>query len=446
MRILQVSPSDAGGGAHRVACDLMRGFRDAGHTSWLAVARPVTGDPGVLPIQIGRPRPPWARAMGRFEERLRSVEKRVRGLWRVRHLVTALSEGRPGIDRLLGHEDFHFPGSRRLLDLPPQRPEIVHLHNLHGRYFDLEFLPELSRRALVCLTLHDTWMLTGHCAYTLGCERWRTGCGRCPDLTIYPSLERDGTAFNWRRKRRIYARSRLHVLTPSGWLMNKVAASMLAPGTIARRVIPNGVDLGVFRPAPKAEARRDLGIEEDVAVVLTVANGGRRNRFKDVPGLEQAMGIASQRLAGKKLMLFVLGERADPEEHGSLAVRFAGFEHDQARVARHYQAADVYAHAARPEAENFPTTILEAFACGAPVVATEVGGIPEQVREGVTGHLVPSGDPEALARRLVELLSSEERRQRMSAECAAIARREYDVELQVKRYLSWYEEIISSTA
>src|SRR5262245_59012697 len=107
-----------------------------------------------------------------------------------------------------GYEDFNFPASWHLLDLPPERPDILHCHNLHGSYFDLRALPWLSQQVPVVLTLHDAWLLSGHCAHSFDCQRWQTGCGQCPDLAIPPAIRRDATAYNWRRKRDVYTKSR----------------------------------------------------------------------------------------------------------------------------------------------------------------------------------------------------------------------------------------------
>src|SRR5439155_11546406 len=122
----------------------------------------------------------------------------------------------------------------------PQRPDLVHCHNLHAKYFDLRVLPWLSRQVPVVLTLHDAWMLSGLCCHSFDCERWRTGCGQCPHLTLYPTIYPgipDATHLNWKRKRKIYRRSRLYVATPSRWLMQKVKQSILAPAVIEARVI-----------------------------------------------------------------------------------------------------------------------------------------------------------------------------------------------------------------
>src|SRR4029079_4578923 len=86
----------------------------------------------------------------------------------------------------LGLEDFDYPNSVELLRFLPQKPDLLHCHNLHGNYFDLRALAGLSRQIPTVLTLHDAWLLSGHCAHSFECERWTIGCGECPDLTIYP--------------------------------------------------------------------------------------------------------------------------------------------------------------------------------------------------------------------------------------------------------------------
>ena len=121
--------------------------------------------------------------------------------------IKLAGEPRRVINRLKGHDDFDYPGSVHVLKLTEAKPDILHFHNLHGNYFDLRALIELSNQVPVVLTLHDAWLFSGHCAHSLECERWKKGCGNCPDLTIYPPILRDATAYNWQQKINIFKQS-----------------------------------------------------------------------------------------------------------------------------------------------------------------------------------------------------------------------------------------------
>jgi len=350
-----------------------------------------------------------------------------------------------------------------LLELTPARPELVHCHNLHGDYFDLRCLPWLSSTLPVVLTLHDAWLLSGHCGHSFDCERWKIGCGQCPDLTIYPPIRRDATAENWRRKQRVYADSRLYVATPCRWLIDKALQSIVAPAIAESRVIPYGVDQSVFSPGDRAAARAMLGIPSKATMVLFVANGIRYNRWKDFALMKHALRLLAERVRDRPLLWFGLGERASAEQVGSTRLIFVPFQSDPARVAQYYRAADLYVHAAR--ADTFPNAILEALACGVPVVATAVGGIPEQVNglrdaagsepsagsmwnryddDLATGLLSSPADVVGLANGLTRLVVDRPLRLTLGANAADDARRRFDLQREVTDYLAWYEEILAA--
>lgn len=440
LRILQVSTFDVHGGAAKVAWNLFAAYRARGHASWLAVGEKRSDDPDVLLIPNQALRGEWYHFWDRVGSRLHPPAGSQGAAHVLRRLTRGLAEPARRFDVFRGVEDFHFPGTRRLLALTSQVPHLVHCHNLHSEYFDLRLLPWLSHQLPVILTLHDAWLLSGHCAHSLSCERWKTGCGRCPDLTIYPAIQRDATAGNWRRKREIYARSRLFIATPSQWLMSKVEQSMLAPAVADARVLPNGVDLGIFRPADRRATRVAREIPEGTFVLLTTGIMIRRNDWKDYPTLRRAVDLVSRRLPEQELLFLVLGEDGPPERAGRVEIRFIPYQNDPSIVAQYYQAADVYVHAARED--TFPSSLLEALACGTPVVATSVGGIPEQVDVGRTGFLVSPGDALGLAERVAQLLSDPDLREEMGRQAAETARRRYGLDQQVNAYLEWYREVI----
>ncbi len=459
MRILQVSMADKAGGAEAVAWQLFQSYRRRGHGSWLAVSLKQSDDVDVLAIRNDSYRSSWARACIAGGDLLAHYVSKVRGADLLCRLFrNGIGQPRRSLDIWQGKEDFHYPATWRLLDILPNRPDILHCQNMHVGYFDLRALPWLSHQVPVVLTLHDAWLLSGHCAHSFDCERWRIGCGQCPDLTIYPPIKRDATAFNWKRKREIYSKSRLYVATPSRWLMNKVRESMLATAAVETRVIPNGVDLTVFRADDKKSAKRMLGIAPDTKVLLFTANGIKRSMWRDFETMRSAVAQVARRLCGQRVLFIALGEDAPVEWIGGAEIRFVPYQSAPEAVARYYQAADVYVHAAK--ADTFPNTIIEALACGTPVVATAVGGIPEQVKgadianetlcissfnrcapQEATGFLLPPGDEESIVGAIERLLTDESLRCRLGQNAASDAQKRFDLERQVDKYLNWYEEI-----
>jgi glycosyltransferase involved in cell wall biosynthesis len=342
----------------------------------------------------------------------------------------------------LGHEDFCFPASRHILELPPKQPDVLHCHNLHGDYFDLRALPWLSRKIPVVLTLHDAWLLSGHCAHSFDCDRWKTGCRQCLDLTILPPIQRDAAAYNWRRKQKIHANSKLYVAAPSKWLMHKVEQSILKNAMIEGRIIPNGVDLSVFHPADKQAVRKELGIAGDARVLFFTANTIRQNLWKDYQTMQAAVAFIAERFNDQRTIFVALGEVGPKDQIGRAHIRFVPYQNDPSAVARYYQVADVYIHATR--ADTFPNTVLEALACGTPVVATAVGGIPEQMEDGHTGFLVPPGDAVKMATSIQKLLENDTLRHNMSIQAATVARQRFDLERMVYEYLEWYQKILQT--
>ena len=405
LSIVQINAVDEGGGAAAVSTAMMCGYRARGHRVHQFVGRKRTRNPDVERTDGSV----LLRLADRFPGRgLGLVARAARGVRRPESLRTWW----------LGLEDFDFPSTAGLLDRCPTPPDIVHAHNLHGGYFDLRALAAISVRVPTLVTLHDMWMFTGHCAHARGCDGWRSGCPTCPDLDAYPAIRRDGASRNWERKRRIFAQSRVHVATPSEWLRERVAASMLMPAVKSLRVIPNGVDTRRFRPADRQDARRALNLPPEQPVVMLTAGIGR-SMWKDARMIEEATRLLAQN-ASAPLTFLPAGESPPMELR--------------------YQAADVYLHASL--ADSGPLAVLEAMASGAVVIATDVGGIGEQVQDGVTGALVPAGQPSRMAEAADALLRDEPRRRAMADAAVARVRAQFSIDGQVEAYLACYQEML----
>ncbi|MBF0216052.1 MAG: glycosyltransferase [Candidatus Omnitrophica bacterium] len=457
LKVMQVHTVEEGGGAAKVAWNLFNYLEKRGCMPLMGVGYKRSKKNRVYRILGKGLNEYWVRAWLLVGRSIRKYMGRI-AVWPLR--ISCSLAGLFGKkERYYGFEDLDFPVCRKLLDIPRERPDLVHCHCLHGGYFDLGAIPYLSSEVPLMFTLHDAWLLTGHCAHFMECMRWKTGCGECPDLLIYPSVWRDITARDWAVRKDIFSRSRLYVATPSKWLMENVKRSMMMPAIAELRVINNGVDLSVFRPGDKSVARKRLGLPLDARIILFIGNGIRKNVFKDYETIRTSAIKASRSFAPSgKILFLVLGETGPVEIQDNLEIKFMSFENDTRKVADMYRAADIYAHAAR--ADTFPNTVLEALACGIPVVASAVGGIPEQVKglkaegappdewnsygpEEATGILVPRGDSAKMSEAIAKLLKERDLNTMLGQNAAKDACQRFDLNNQCSKYHKWYEEILA---
>jgi glycosyltransferase involved in cell wall biosynthesis len=401
-RVLHISAADAEGGAARSAFRIHDGLRTLGWSSRMLVGVRRTGDADVRPLK-------------------RNVA------WRAADRACAAVLDRLDLQYVLYPSSFGVA-----LDPWFRESQVVQLYNVHGSYFSHSALPVLSRRRPLVWRLSDMWALTGHVAYSYDCERWRHGCGSCPYLGEYPRLRRDTTAVLFRWKDAVYRRSRITVVAPSRWL-EEIARESPLLGRFPVRRIANGLDLQVFRPHPRDEARRALGLDPERPVVL-FSSLERNDRRK---GGDVLAGALSS-LDDLDFQLAVLG----PEASGlGREVAALGTIRDDERLALAYAAADVFVLPAL--AENLPNVAVESIACGTPVVASAVGGIPDAVRDGETGLLVPPARAPELAGAMRALLADDELRARLARQARAVAEAEFAAERESGEYAALYEELLA---
>jgi len=440
-RVLQVNMHDVGGGAATVMQGLHTEYLRRGIDAWIAVGHKSAEDERTLLIDNDAARSAWTRSLERLSRAVEGGARDVAGLRRaLARTLLVLGDPPRYRDILTGMEDVRFPATKRLLDLPPSPVDILHLHNLHGYYFDLRELPRLTARVPAVLTMHDAWLLTGHCAHPFDCERWREGCGRCPDLGIYVPIRRDASERNAAFKREMLRRSDVRLSSPSRWLLRMAEETGVIGEHTEGRLIPNGVDVGVYAPGDKRAAREQLGLPLDRQIVLIVAHLMDENPFKDYRTLRQALPMMATSAGSPPPLVVALGSE-DEETLDGADILPVSYVAEAEKVATYYRAADVYVHAAR--AENQPLAILEAMACGTPVVASNVGGVPEIVADGNTGILVPPGDPGDLAAAVRRLLGDEERREAYGRAGIRAVHAAHTLERQADAYVSWFQEILA---
>ena len=263
-------------------------------------------------------------------------------------------------------------------------PDVVHLHNIHGYYLNYEILFSYLKTAgkRVVWTLHDCWAFTGHCAYFdyVKCGKWRGGCYLCPQKSTYPaSLWLDNSSMNYRRKVAAFSGvPDLTFVTPSNWLASLVKQSFLQPYNV--RVINNGIDLDVFAPTPST-FRRTHGLGNKF-VILGVAS-----QWSQRKGLSYLLALARTLATDEVIVLVGLSEKQNKEL--PIGIISIPKTHSVKALAEIYSVADVFVNPTLED--NFPTTNIEALACGTPVITFASGGSGESVG-GDCGHVVPTGD------------------------------------------------------
>lgn len=422
MRILHISRADNGGGASRAANRLHEGLRRADEDSRMYVLDKYTGDPLVTQFHASRGRIEW---VARNARRLRL------NLAQRRYVKTATAE------RTFFSEDrtpFYVDACRQMPEA-----ELVNLHWVAG-FLDLgAFFECLPGEMPLVWTLHDMASFTGGCCYDMDCGKFTQQCGACPQLGS--KEERDLTRQVWRRKEKYYGAreaGRFHIVTPSRWLEEEVRSSPLL-GRFPRSVIPYGLDTEVFQPRNRGVARDVLGIPQGARVVLFVSHEIHTQRKGFALLMEALAGMQSP----GKVFLLSLGAGPAPEIQ-PLPYVHVPLLGDDRLLSWIYNAADVFVLPSL--ADNLPNTMLEAMACGTPVVAFETGGIPDAVRPGVTGLLAKTGDSAELRAAMLELLGNDTKRAEMSANCRRIAVAEYDLSVQARRYVELYTEMLGRVA
>lgn len=317
------------------------------------------------------------------------------------------------------------------------QPDMIHMHVLHGYYINVPMLFHYIKKNKIpyIWTLHDCHAFTGNCGYFFDCRRWEEGCGECPYLRSYPkSLMLDATARMWQDKKELYGNAgNGKIVVPSLWLSGEVKKSFL--GKADCRVIANGIDTEVFScPKEKGKLREKYGYSAEEKIILGVAVGYQDRR----KGVEYILGLA-KRMPTVRFILIGWHEKLNPMKKGLRNVVTLKSVSDRKKLADYYRMADVFVIPSL--AENYATTVLEAFACGTPVVGFDIGGISQQLEER-KGLTVPLGDQEAFKQAVCQVLYEETKVLRGEA-LAAKVRETNSAEKMAEKYLDLYEQALT---
>lgn len=302
-------------------------------------------------------------------------------------------------------------------------PDIIHLHNMHGNYVNIRMLFRYLNRINIPIvwTLHDCWSMTGHCCHFVmcSCEKWKTGCYDCDNISVYPESMIDKSKCLYAEKKKLFTSlNKVTIVTPSEWLGKVVDESYL--NCFPRKVINNGVDLNVFKPRV-SDFRNKYHIE-DKFVILAVAPLWTRSK-----GLDRIIDLANR--LPQNFVVVIVG-KTDEKIQGDNIIKINKTD-NQIELAELYSTADVFLNPTRED--TFPTVNLEALACGTPVLSYGACGSAEAFNDD-TGRIVDDTNILSVINEIAE--------EQFNRELCLQRGREFDQTRKFEEYIKLYKKIV----
>jgi len=398
MNILQINTHDNTGGAAKVAYRLKDGLKKRGYSSWMLVGDKHSNSPDVKQIPLNK------------------------------YIQLGFSIFSTAILRpyLIFLSTFKIKKRNDVAN-----SDIIHLHNLHGGYFNPLALPELTKLKPTIYTLHDMWALTGHCAHSFDCDKWQTGCGNCPYLNVYPKLWYDVTHKLWEIKKDISKRSNFIIVTPSRWLKNKLKKSILSDKKAY--LIYNGIDHEIFRPMNKTDVRRKLNLPLDKTILMFSAHYGIKNFWKGGDYLLKAL----EQIDDENVFFLNIGSSENLDTRIKKSIEWVSIPYidNEITMAEYYAASDLFLYPSL--ADNCPLVVLESMACSTPVIAFETGGIPELLTNMRTGYIARYKDVDDFVKGINLFLNDIDLR----AKAGLSARKDVEKHFTLDKMVTLYEEL-----
>ncbi len=325
-----------------------------------------------------------------------------------------------------------------------QQADVIHLHWVNFGFLSIQSLGKLFKLGKpVVWTLHDMWAFTGGCHHSGDCENYQSGCGNCLPYLRSPAPD-DLSAQVWQQKQEAFAGladAHIQIVACSQWLANRAKKSSLFKN-LPVGAIPNPLDVGLFKPFDKKEARKKLDLPADKKLILFAA-AKVTVIWKGFSYFQEALHLLKTQLADSSTIeLVILGE-SDEAINQTLPFKThaLGRITDMATIAQIYAAADVFTIPSIQE--NLPNTIMEAMACGTPAVGFEVGGIPEMITHKQTGFLARYKSAESLAEGIRWVLF-EANATDLSAQARKKVLENYSQEVVKEAYLKIYRSLVQN--
>lgn len=313
--------------------------------------------------------------------------------------------------------------------------DVIHMHLIHNYMFNVNLLPLMTSLKPTVLTIHDPWMLTGHCTYFFDCQKWQNGCGDCPSLEIPFKISKDTTAFNWEMKRIAFQNSQLTLIVASKWMYNLVKQSPIFKD-FDLHLIPFGINQDIFKYFAVKKAKKRLGIDEKS---VTLMFRMQDNKFKGGDLLLQAL----PRLKDKnKITLITVGQNGLLDHlKGQFNILEYGWVTEDKKLAELYQACDIFLMPSKQEA--FGMMAIEAMSARKPAIVLKGTSLPDVTKAPNIG-IECERNSISLQRAIQNLIDNPKERENRAKLSYQHAIKEYNSEVYVKKIVEVYKTAIKN--
>lgn len=411
MNILYINTSDGEGGATRLARQLKTEVEKLGHSASMFVKSKHSSDPTVFLVK-----------------KENKILKKISG-WLEKDLNSAIYNK---IHDWLSN-DIEFYDNSNLMDSEElKKADLVHCHNLHNNYFNLALLEKISKIKPVVWSLHDMWAFTPHEAWIIkdeaGAEKFK--------LEVKPSLSWNNRNHLFKKKKEIYDNSCLNIVATSGWFLSQLKTGILKNQAI--HLIHNGIDINVFKPADKLWARQKLNLPSDKKIITFMANAGPRNQQK---GWAYALPVIEKYSGDNNILFLCVGGGPANGQSPSSNVRYVEYVKDESVFSLYFSASDIFLNPS--QAEAFGLIIVQAMACGAPIVTFPVGIVSEAITHKTNGYIAKYQDAQDLINGVDYILNSGEAEiKKMGVISRQKVLNNFTLEKMVSDYINLYKKIL----
>lgn len=322
-----------------------------------------------------------------------------------------------------------------------QEADVIHLHWINQGMLSLNGIHKILRSGKpVVWTMHDIWPATAICHYSRGCDSFMSDCHHCRLLPGGGSSN-DLSAKIWTRKQKLLNQDTISFVACSKWLEGEAKKSaLLKEQKICN--IPNPIDVHIYHPMDKNEARQHVGLPSDKRVILFVSQRVTDQRKGMAYFIDAVNRLADKypQLREKAVVAILGGHAEDVASQLTLPVSPLGYVNDEKRIVEIYNAADVFV---LPSLEdNLPNTLMEAMACGVPCVGFRVGGIPEMIDHQQNGYVAKFCDADDLATGIGWILDGADYGQ-LSANAVHKVNTRYSQQSVASKYIEVYNQALA---